>query len=83
MKELKTYEVNTRFIFTGRFIIRAGSEREAREKVEEDCGLVLGGNIHSDLSDEEVDWDFDMHPTTKVGEITCLTRKKKNNGSKI
>ena len=34
------------------------------------CGLVMGGDIHTDLDDDEVDWDFDTHPYKETGRIT-------------
>ena len=35
--------------------------------VSEDCGLVLGGNIHTTRDDDEVtDWKFGIHPDKQV-----------------
>ena len=35
--------------------------------VAEDCGLVLGGNIHTTRDDDEVtDWKFGGHPDLQV-----------------
>ena len=31
------------------------------------CGLVLGGEIHSSLPNDEVDWEFDVHPEKIIG----------------
>ena len=53
------YRVNTRFVFSGVFEVEADSRAEARELVMKECGLVMGGSIHTTLDDEEVDWDFD------------------------
>lgn len=50
--------------------MEAGSRTEARELVMKECGLVMGGNIHTTLDDEEVDWDFDTHPEKEIGKIT-------------
>lgn len=50
--------------------MEADSRTEARELVMKECGLVMGGNIHTTLDDEEVDWDFDIHPETEIGRIT-------------
>ena len=52
------YRVNTRFVFSGVFEVEADSRTEARELVKKECGLVMGGSIHTTLDDEEVDWDF-------------------------
>ena len=38
--------------------------------VMDSCGLVMGGDIHTDLDDDEVDWDFDTHPYKETGRIT-------------
>ena len=59
------YRVNTRFVFSGMFEVEADSRTEARELVMKECGLVMGGSIHT-----EVDWDFDTHPETEIGRIT-------------
>lgn len=40
---------------------------EAKQMVSEDCGLVLGGNIHTTLDDEEVlGWHFGTHPDMQI-----------------
>ena len=49
------YQVPTRFVFTGVFTVEAENREEARQKVMESCGLVMGGGIHTDLDDDEVD----------------------------
>ena len=42
---------------------RAEDREEAESMVAEDCGLVLGGNIHTTRDDDEVtDWKFGCHP---------------------
>ena len=51
------YRVNTRFVFSGVFEVEADSRTEARELVMKECGLVMGGSIHTTLDDEEVDWE--------------------------
>lgn len=63
------YKVKTRFVFEGIFSVEAESRQEAKELVLKDCGLVMGSNIHTTLDDEDVDWNFDMHPTTEIGRI--------------
>ena len=63
----KRYAVRTRFVFDGLFLVNAVNVVQAREYVENHCGLVLGGNIHSTLSEEAVDWDFPVHPEKHVG----------------
>jgi hypothetical protein len=77
---MKQYEVKTKFMFTGTFIVNAESKEEAKRDVEKNCGLVLGGNVQTSLSDAEVpDWDFPVHPEKiiiRIKEIQKWTRHK-------
>ena len=66
----KVYRVQTQYIFEGVFDVVAESKEDAREKVIQNCGLVMGGNIHSTLPDEEVNWAFDINPDKKIDRIT-------------
>ena len=66
----RVYRVRTRYIFEGVFEVSAESREEARHKVILDCGLVMGGNVHSTLPDEEINWAFSMHPEVRTGRIT-------------
>lgn len=68
----RIYRIRTQYIFEGVFEVLAESREEARQKVLQDCGLVMGGNIHSTLPDEEVNWAFDIHPEKRIGEIVQL-----------
>lgn len=63
---MKTYSVETTFTFRGTFDVKAKSKLEAIEMIEKHCGLVIGGDIHSSLPDEDVTWDFPTHPEKKV-----------------
>jgi hypothetical protein len=67
------YEVPTKFVFSGTFTIEADSPAQAKEFVQKHCGLVIGGNIHTTLADDDCDWDFPIHPN----KITGRTRKIK------
>ena len=60
------YRVRTQYIFEGVFELIAESREEARQKVLQNCGLVMGGNIHSTLPDEEINWAFSTHPEIKI-----------------
>jgi hypothetical protein len=66
---MKQYAVKTRFIFSGTFFVKANSKEQAKEYVEKHCGLVIGGNIHSTLPYDEIDWDFPVHPDISTGRI--------------
>ena len=63
----RRYDVKTKFIFEGTFDIEADSPEQAKEFVEKHCGLVIGGNIHSTLPDDKVDWNFSVHPEKVIG----------------
>ena len=62
MKKKKIYRVKTQYIFEGVFEVLADSKEDAQQKVLQDCGLVMGGSIHSTLSNDEINWFFDIHP---------------------
>jgi len=66
----RVYRVRTQYVLEGVFEVVAESEEEARQKVIQDCGLVMGGNVHSTLPDEEINWAFSMHPEVRTGRIT-------------
>ena len=66
----RVYRVRTQYIFEGVFEGGAESREEARKKVLQDCGMVMGGNIHSTLPDEEVNWAFSTHSEVRTGRIT-------------
>ena len=70
MEKKKIYRVRTQYVFEGVFEVLADSKEDARQKVLQNCGLVMGGNIHSTLPDEEINWAFDTHPETKTMRIT-------------
>ena len=66
----KVYRVRTQYVFEGVFEVVAESREEARQKVIQDCGLVMGGYVHSTLPDEEINWAFYTHPEVRMGRIT-------------
>lgn len=63
---MKNFEIETQFVFTGFFKVKADTEEEAREHVENHCGLAIGSNIHSTLPFDIVDWDFPVHPDKNI-----------------
>ena len=71
----RVYRVRTQYIFEGVFEVVAKSKEEARQKVRQNCGLVMGGNIHSTLPDEEVNWAFSTLPDVKTGGITIQEKQ--------
>jgi len=50
----EVYRVRMQYIFDGVFEMIAESREEARQKVLQNCGLVMGGSIHSTLPDDEI-----------------------------
>lgn len=79
---MKKYEIKVQFIFEGVFTINAENREEASRNIEEDCGLVMGGGIHSNLNDEAIDWNFNTHPDKKILHIKQL-KKEITNSNKI
>lgn len=63
---MKEFEVKTRFVFEGVFNVKADSREQAAEYVQKHCGLVIGGDIHTTLPDEVIDWDFLVHPEKQI-----------------
>ena len=75
----KVYRVRTQYVFEGVFDVVAENKEDARQKVLQDCGLVMGGSIHSTLLDDEINfssnalnnsWAFDKHPNKRIDRIT-------------
>lgn len=62
---MKTYIVKTQFVFTGEFFVEAESKEDATKYVLDGAGLVTGGNIHTN-DNRIIDWEFDVHPDTKI-----------------
>ena len=62
--------VYTKFVFDGVFEVLADSKEDAQQKVLQDCGLVMGGSIHSTLPYEEINWAFSTHPEVKAMRVT-------------
>ena len=80
---MKKIEVKVRYLFEGTYTVAADGRNEARTMVTRDCGLVLGGDIHTTLNDDEVDWDFDVHPDMQILSYTELEKKQKPNRLKM
>lgn len=70
----KFYRVQTQYIFDGVFDVVAENKEDVRQKVLQNCGLVMGGSIHSTLPDDEVNWAFDRHPNKRIDRITKVQK---------
>jgi hypothetical protein len=77
---VKTFEVKTRFTFTGSFFITAENREEARRQINDSCGLVLGRTIHTSLPEETVDWDFPSHPEKVIMGVKRTTAEVRFDG---
>ena len=74
----KVYRVRTQYVFEGVFDVVVESKEDARQKVLQNCGLVMGSSIHSTLPDDEIffpsnalnnSWAFDRHPNRRIDRI--------------
>jgi len=73
------YDVRVRYSFEGTYKVVAEDRDDAERMVTEDCGLVLGGNIHTTRDDDEVtDWKFGSHPDMQI-----LSFKERDNKGKV
>jgi hypothetical protein len=70
MKKKKIYRVKTQYIFEGVFEVLAESKEDARQKILQDCGMVMGRGVHCTLPDEQINWTFDTHPQERIIETT-------------
>ena len=77
------YRVRTQYVFEGVFDVVADNKEEARLKVLQNCGLVMGGSIHSTLPDDEINfssnalnnsWAFDRHSNKRISRITKVQK---------
>ena len=51
---MKRYDIRVRYSFEGTYTVAAEDRDEAKRMVNDDCGLVLGGDIHTTRDDDEV-----------------------------
>ncbi len=66
------YEVKTEFVFKGNFKVEAETPQEAVRKVKENCGLVLGRDIHTNSPENEIDWVFPMHAEKRINNVNLI-----------
>jgi hypothetical protein len=72
----REYAVKISFVFSGVFYVKAESRAEAKEYVEKHCGLVMGGDIHSTLPGEDVDWHFPVHPDKVIDQVKGMKHER-------
>lgn len=74
---MKKFKLNVRYTFSGVFEISSDSFDEAQTYFHQHCGCTLGGGIESSLNDEEVDWEFGVHPIEeRIESIEYLDPKR-------
>ncbi|MEZ3441905.1 hypothetical protein [Alistipes sp.] len=74
---MKRFEVKVRYTFDGHYVVRAASETDAARMVSHQCGLTLGGGIHTALGVTACpDWEFPIHPDMRI-----LSIKDKSDGT--
>jgi len=71
----KSYQVKVRYVFEGVYIIKSDTRENAVKSVRKDCGLVMGGSIHTTLNVDTLDWDFSIHPELVICSIKESNRK--------
>ncbi|OES24501.1 hypothetical protein [Alteromonas macleodii] len=64
---LNTYRVPVHYVFVVNYDIVASSEQDACDIADRDCGLVLGGDIHTSNPESVTDWEADCHPDSSIG----------------
>lgn len=69
-----TYKVKVEYTFQCEWEIKAENKNDVRKLVDEDCGCV-GPNYHSNLNDEDVNWEGDVHPNKSIISIKRVYRK--------
>ena len=72
---MHTYLVDVTYTFSGYFVVLADSREEAERKINQDCGVVLGGGVQTTLEDEEIDWEFSLHPESAITSTRRVNRK--------
>ncbi|MCK9544038.1 MAG: hypothetical protein M0R03_18620 [Novosphingobium sp.] len=66
-RTIKEYKIRNKYVFEGAFYVNAESLEQAREIVDKNCSLLLGGNINTTQSDSVVsDWEFDIKLKTII-----------------
>ena len=79
---MKKYQIAVRFAFDGVFHVTADRLSEAKQKVSDGCGLVLGGGIHTTLPEGEIGWEFPVHPDRSILSARRIATKTNKRGWK-
>jgi hypothetical protein len=73
------YTIKTVSVFAGAFEVRAEGRLQATRIVNEDCGMVSGGKIHTTAGEAVTSWDFPpaSRKNTSVSNRPKMKRKEK------
>lgn len=63
---MSKYRVKVKFSFTGYFVIDAETGNNTNVIIADHCGLVMGGNIHTTMPEQVLDWYFPVQPEKEV-----------------
>lgn len=72
---MKKHIVKVQYIFEGYYEVMADNKNGAETIVDRDCGLVMGTGIQA-YNDDVKDWNFNMHPETKIVSVKQLKKIK-------
>ena len=64
--DMSTKRVMMRYSFDVEYLVQANSDEHAEELVLLNCGLTIGGNLHSTLPVDQLDWNADVHPEKEI-----------------
>jgi hypothetical protein len=64
--ELKLFKANVTFTFKGDVQVCAEDKEQAQRLLEAEFAMVNNGGVHTTIDDEEIDWDFPVHPDKKI-----------------
>lgn len=64
------FKARVQFVFEGEIEIIADNKELAKEYIQKHTGLCLGGNIHTTMPDDEIDWNFSHHAEKVIKRIT-------------
>jgi hypothetical protein len=75
---MNIYRIDVKYIFDGYCLVKADSAADAKTTLQRDFGGMLAGHIDSGTTDEDdVNWEFPIHPDVKMSRPRMVKKKKK------
>ena len=71
--KMNVYRVRTQYVFEEVFEMVAESKEEVRQKVLQNCRLVIGGSIHNTLPTDKINKTFDRYPNKRISRIIKIS----------